>query len=75
MVRIPRKKKKQIPKDTFYCYTPESGMIYPKEGLPYYKIKPCGFYKHVDGLEGYCSLLKCEILDQVKECGEREGKL
>jgi len=56
--RTPRKLKKKIPKDTFYCYD----------------IKPCKFYTYVDGLEGYCSLIKCEITDQVKECGERYGK-
>lgn len=74
MNRIPRKLKKKIPKDTFYCYTHISGMIYPKDGLPYYKIKKCPFYKHIDGLEGYCSLVKHDIIDQVKECDERIGK-
>ena len=42
-MRIPRKKKKQIPKDTPYCYTPTSDMIYPKDDLPYYKIKRLGY--------------------------------
>lgn len=74
MNRVPRKKKKKIPKDTFYCYTPISKMIYPKDGLPFYRITRCPYYKHVSGIEGYCSLLKCEIIDQVKECGERYGK-
>lgn len=72
-MKIPRKKKKQIPKDTFYCYKSISGMIYPKEGLSYYKIKSCIFYNHIKGLEGYCRLLKCEVTDQVKECGEGYG--
>ena len=30
--RIPRKKKKQIPKDTFYCYTPTSKPGIMKDG-------------------------------------------
>lgn len=75
MARIPRKLKKKIPKDTFYCYTPTSGIIYPKDGgLSYYTTKPCPFYKHKDSLFGECKLLKCEVLDQCKECGARLGK-
>jgi len=74
-MKIPRKKKKKIPKDTFYCYEMNNGMIYPEDGsLPYIKIKTCPFYESRDGLEGYCRLIKCEIMDQVKECGERYGK-
>ena len=72
--RMPRKSKKKIPKNTFYCYTPLTGMIYEEGKLPYYKIKRCPFYNYVNGLEGYCKLLKCEIIDQVKECGVRYGK-
>lgn len=66
--RIPRKKKKQIPKG-HYCYTPTSGFKKLKNGKLGYTIKPCLFYKHVDGLEGHCSFLNSEILDQVKDCG------
>jgi len=71
-LRIPRKKKKKIPKDTAYCYTPTSGIIRSKGELPYYKIKTCIFYKHVDSvdnLDGYCTLLKDKITDKVKDCG------
>ncbi len=74
MDRIPRKKKKLIPKDTHYCYTAISDMIYPKEGLPYYKTKVCPFYKHIDGVDGFCKLIKYDIDDQCKSCGERLGK-
>ena len=70
---IPRKKKKLIPKDTLYCYTPVSDMIYEEGKLPYYKISLCPFYKHIEGIEGYCTLIKCEVLDQVKECNSRIG--
>ena len=73
MSRIPRKKKKKIPKDTPYCYTPLSGMQDLGGGRYGYKIKSCPYYKHVDGLDGHCSLLNCEVTDQVKECGERYG--
>lgn len=74
MKRIPRKLKKLIPKDTFYCYIPTSGMIYPKDGgLPYYNIKTCSFYQWMDGIDGYCKLVKCEVTDQCKGCGERLG--
>lgn len=69
MKRVPRKKKKKIPKG-HYCYTP-MGVKYTEKGFPKYKIKPCPFYKYVGGIEGHCSLLNCEVDDQVKECGEK----
>lgn len=68
-MKIPRKKKKQIPKGHPYCYdilrllTPEESSV---GGV---KIKPCPFYSHKEGLEGYCSVVKCEIIDQCKGCG------
>ena len=71
MGRLPRKIKKKIPKDSFYCYTPTSKMIYPENGLSYYSIKVCPFYKYGEYIFGYCNLIKCEVIDQVKECGER----
>lgn len=74
MDRIPRKKKKQIPKDTPYCYTIKSGWIYPKEGRPYIKTKVCPFYKHIEDVTGYCKLIKYEVDDQVKSCEMRQGK-
>ena len=74
MERVPRKKKKKIPKETFYCYTQTSEIIQPKKGLSYFKIKTCPFYKYIDGIAGYCSLVDCEVMDQVKVCGEREIK-
>lgn len=67
-MRIPRKKKKQIPKGV-YCYTPTSGFKKLKGGRYGYTIKSCPFYKHVKGIDGHCSLLNCDILDQVKDCG------
>ncbi len=42
--RVPRKLKKQIPKDTHYCYTPTSGWITFKDGRQGYKIKLCPLY-------------------------------
>lgn len=44
--RIPRKKKKQIPKDTFYCYTPTSGMKFLKGGEYGYTIKLCPYFDY-----------------------------
>ena len=75
--RIPRKKKKQIPKDTPYCYTSDYKMIYPENnGLPYYKIKCCPFYKNdpTSNIMGSCRLLNCEIEDQCKSCGQNYPK-
>lgn len=66
--RIPRKLKKKIP-EGFYCYR---GLSFDwSTGI--YKIKPCPFYKHIEGIEGRCSLLNCEIDDQVKNCGIKRG--
>ena len=45
--RIPRKLKKQIPKDTHYCYTPTSGWKTFKDGKSGYSIKPCPFYDYI----------------------------
>ena len=42
--RIPRKLKKKIPNNTFYCYTPTSGMKHFKDGSYGYSIKLCPFY-------------------------------
>ena len=42
--RIPRKKKKQIPKDTFYCYTPTSKPGIMEDGRWGYNIKLCPFF-------------------------------
>lgn len=74
--RIPRKKKKKIPTG-LYCYTPTSGFKVLKDGRYGYTIKECPFYKHVkdDSLYGRCNLLKCEVTDQVKDCGLKFGKL
>lgn len=49
--------KKCIPKNTPYCYEHT------------HKYIECCHYKHVYDLEGFCELLKCEVTDQVKECG------
>lgn len=56
MTRIPRKKKKQIPKNTYYCYDSKT-MI------------SCPFHICGDGIFGYCSLIYCKIEDQIKSCG------
>jgi|TARA_R110000796_G_scaffold742_6_gene2783 hypothetical protein len=63
----------QIPKDTLYCYTPTSKPGMMDDGRWGYTIDSCPFYEHVDGLVGHCKLLKCEVMDQVKECGENYG--
>ena len=68
-MKIPRKIKKQIPKNTPYCYVMTSGIIYPETGLSYYNIKTCPFYKFNKDEGGYCNLIKYEILDQIKYCG------
>lgn len=68
--RIPRKLKKKIPKNTPYCYSFHNKLNRKEKGFSYH-IKPCVFYKHLTGIEGYCTLIKCEIDDQVKSCGLR----
>lgn len=42
--RVPRKKKKQIPKNTHYCYTPTSSLGIMGDGSLGYMIKRCPFY-------------------------------
>ena len=68
IMKIPRRKKKQIPRGTPYCYT-SSGWGHQEEGGLYLKIKSCPYYIHESGVDGYCKLLRCEIIDQVKDCG------
>lgn len=69
-MKVPRKKKKQIPKNIPYCYTPIKFDM--KTGG--YHIKTCPFYKSDgDGLFGRCSLLDCEVMDQIKECEISNG--
>ena len=43
-LRIPRKLKKKIPSNTFYCYTPTSAPKTLKDGKFGYTIKLCPFY-------------------------------
>lgn len=45
--RVPRKLKKQIPKDTHYCYTPTSDWKTFKDGKQGYSIKLCPFYTYI----------------------------
>jgi hypothetical protein len=89
--RVPRKLKKKIPKDTHYCYTPTSKSGVMDDGSWGYTIKLCGFYDwlkikdlkppYLDEQDlgeetvGYCKLIKCEIDDQCKSCGQRYNKL
>ena len=68
-MKVPRKKKKKIPQGV-YCYVavsqnPWTNAIFGAFGI---RTKECPFYKHIDGLEGHCRLLKSEIIDQVKNC-------
>ncbi len=69
-MKLPRKKKKQIPKGV-YCYTATSGFKKMKDGQYGYSIKCCPFFRGSgDGLIGCCTLLKSEeVMDQVKDCG------
>ena len=85
--RIPRKNKKQIPKNKHYCYTPTSAFGFMEDG---YTIKLCPFYswrkikdlnpdyldekdliKFGEDTVGYCRLVKCEIDDCCKSCGQK----
>lgn len=71
--RIPRKKKKTIPKDTDYCYT------WSDKG----KFLLCDFWYHNDLGYGDCKLFEGRngdeffdpcLADQCKSCGISEAK-
>lgn len=54
----------------FNCYTPL--MVEISDGhLNYFivKTKICPFFVGIDNIEGRCSALDIEIIDQVKKCG------
>lgn len=63
-MRIPRKLKKKIPKNTPYCYLPDYEKNAKEIGWTYW-IKPCPFYQP----GGWCKIIKDEIEDQCKSCG------
>jgi hypothetical protein len=65
--RIPRKKKKKIPKGIPYCYTPIDYNI--KEGV--YSIKYCPFHTRKKDLDEWCNLLQHEVDDSCKICNQR----
>lgn len=65
-MKVPRKKKKKIPQGV-YCYGSVSRNPLT-DGVFGIRTNPCLFYTHIEGLEGYCKLLKSEIIDQVKDC-------
>jgi len=52
--KAPRKLKKQIPKNTPYCYDK----------------KRCVFWKYFEGNLGYCNFINDYITDSIKECGK-----
>ena len=77
-MRVPRKIKKQIPKNTPYCYTPISGWYVGKDKFSYIKVKHCPLYAKADNGEYYCKLFNkatdnvewdCLLGDQCKVCG------
>ena len=52
-----------------YCYDITS--IEYINGKPIIHTKPCKYISHPDKddrITGYCSKLKCEIMDECKEC-------
>ena len=73
-MRIPRKKKKQIPTG-MYCYQATSGWKILKNGQYGFTTKLCPFYeKKYEGVfGGHCKLLDAEIIDQCKSCGLKYG--
>lgn len=72
--RIPRKKKKQIPKG-MYCYTASSDWKYFKDGSYGFTVKLCPFYyrKSEGVFGGWCKLIEGEVMDQCKSCGLKYG--
>lgn len=73
-MRIPRKKKKQIPIG-MYCYEINSDWQYFKDGSYGVKVKPCPFYqqKSKGVFGGWCKLIDGEVMDQCKSCGLKYG--
>jgi hypothetical protein len=51
-----------------YCYSIEYINRDIKNNPTTIKTKNCPYYKHINELDGYCSLLETEIIDQVKSC-------
>jgi hypothetical protein len=95
-MRIPRKKKKQIPLG-LYCYKQTSGWKVFPDGTTGFSIERCPFYGWIkykdipkkdlpDWIDDefldefgerempWCRLVKTDIMDQCKSCGERYGK-
>lgn len=67
--RIPRKLKKQIPKNTMYCYTPltEPGIM--EDGVWGYKIKQCPFSTYIKNkdMNPMPSYMDKKLLDEYGE--------
>lgn len=86
--RVPRKLKKQIPVG-HYCYKGikfdyETG-VYHIKSCVFYSYKKIGDIPVDEDMKdwkeefkeervGWCKLVKCQIDDQCKSCGERYGK-
>lgn len=68
-MKLPRKIKKQIPKNTPYCYSID---VERNKKTPLidgsYWIRTCKYY-----YSGVCKKLNCEIEDQIKSCGISKG--
>lgn len=58
-----------------YCYT-FTGETFERwneeiqSKVSVYETEECPFYRHKGGLFGECIKHDCEVMDQVKECGE-----
>lgn len=57
-----------------YCYVPDGTQgVHGKDGLPWYGIKPCKYYRYIDGDRTACTFIGfigwdvCHW-DQVKIC-------
>lgn len=75
--RVPRKLKKQIPKDTHYCYTPLSKPGIMEDGKWGYYIKVCSFYTHIKykDMKPIPEWMDQEFLDEYGEQKESWCKL
>jgi len=67
--RVPRKLKKQIPKDTHYCYIPLSKPGIMEDGKWGYYIKVCPFYTHIKykDMKPIPEWMDQEFLDEYSE--------
>lgn len=70
-MKIPRKLKKKIPKDTPYCYTIDWDKIKRQNPTDGVFIIPCPFHSFTIEKGEVCMLTKIQLDNYCKSCGRR----